>query len=148
MTEESNLVEHARRELEKISEDPEIVETYLKVIRAFDEMDPSGFSASIDVSVIHELLQFKNLSALTDDPDEWVHHTEEKWDEPGGVWQNVRNGEAFSRDGGKTYSLLTDMLKQPSHVSVHYEERAVLAEVSDVEIDSVLVTLGRERGET
>ena len=104
---ESNLMIHARRELELLGEEPEIVEGYLKMIQIFADMGHSGGSASVFIPTLNRLLQFKNLKPLTDDPDEWYHHTAEAWGEPGGVWQNVRNSEAFSDDGGKTYTLLS-----------------------------------------
>ena len=105
---ESNLMIHARRELELLGEEPEIVEGYLKMIQIFADMGHSGGSASVFIPTLTRLLQFKNLKPLTDDPDEWFHHTAEAWGEPGGVWQNVRNSEAFSDDGGKTYTLLSE----------------------------------------
>lgn len=104
----SNLVEHAKRELELIGEEPETIEGYLNVIQAFANMGHSGGSASIAIPVIHELLQFKNLSELTDDPKEWIHHSPEVFGEEQGVWQSARNPEAFSNDGGKTYYLLSE----------------------------------------
>lgn len=121
---ESNLMIHARRELELLGEEPEIVDGYLKMIQIFVDMGHSGGSASIFIPTLNRLLWFKNLTPLTDDPDEWVHHTEEVWGEPGGVWQNVRNGEAFSDDGGKTYTLLseeapTSESDKPKHHSAH-----------------------------
>ena len=121
---ESNLMIHARRELELLGEEPEIVEGYLKMIQIFADMGHSGGSASVFIPTLTRLLWFKNLTPLTDDPDEWVHHTAEVWGEPGGVWQNVRNGEAFSDDGGKTYTLLSEEAPtsdgdKPKHNSAH-----------------------------
>lgn len=115
----SNLVEHARRELSIVGEEPEFVEGYLKVIQAFADMGHSGGSASVAIPVINQLLQFKNLTPLTDDPDEWMHIAEAQWGEKGGVWQNRRNSEAFSKDGGKTYYLLSerDGNSRPVHIS-------------------------------
>ena len=104
----SNLVNHARRELELIGEEPNTVEGYLNVIQAFADMGHSGGSAFVAIPVINRLLQFKNLKPLTDNPDEWQHHTEEVYGAPGGVWQNRRNPEAFSSDGGKTYYILSE----------------------------------------
>ncbi len=104
----SNLVEHARHELELVGEESETIESYLKVIQAFADMGHSGGSASVAIPVIHELLQFKNLKSLTNDPDEWFYHGPETWGEKDGIWQNKRNSEAFSSDGGITYSLLSE----------------------------------------
>ena len=103
----SNLVDHARRELELIGEEPETVAGYLNVIQAFADMGHSGGSASVAIPVIHELLQFKNLRPLTNDPVEWFHHGEADAGRPD-LWQNVRNSEAFSNDGGKTFYLLSE----------------------------------------
>jgi len=105
---QSNLVDHARRELGYVGEEPETIAGYLKVIRAFADMGHSGGSASVAIPVINELLQFKNLTPLTDNPEEWEEHGPAKWDGTNGVWQNIRNGEAFSNDGGRTYYLLSN----------------------------------------
>lgn len=116
----SNLVEHARRELELIGEEPQTVEGYLKVIQAFADMGHSGGSASVAIPTINALLQYKNLKPLTDDPAEWNYHTEAVSGIEGGVWQNIRNSEAFSRDEGKTYYLLSD--GYPLNVATHKSE--------------------------
>lgn len=104
----SKLVEHAKRELELVGEEPETIEGYLKVVQAFADMGHSGGSASVAVPVINELLQFKNLRPLTDDPKEWHCHTAEDYGVNEDLWQNIRNGAAFSHDGGKTYYLVSD----------------------------------------
>jgi hypothetical protein len=111
--EESNLVTHARRELElfgQTEEDPEFAESIIKAVKGFTSYGHSGGSAPVAIAMLHDLLQHKNLSPLTDDPKEWIHHGPEVWPDGDdkGVWQNCRNGEAFSKDGGKTYYLLSD----------------------------------------
>jgi hypothetical protein len=103
----SNLVNHARHELELVGEDETTIEGYLRVIQAFADMNHSGGSAFVAIPVINELLQFRNLKPLTNNPDEWVFHGPQTWGAEGGVWQNKRNSEAFSHDGGKTYYLLS-----------------------------------------
>ena len=135
---ESNLMIHARRELELLGEEPEFVEGYLKMIQNFVDMGHSGGSASIFIPTLNRLLWFKNLTPLTDDPDEWVHHTEEVWGEPGGVWQNIRNGEAFSSDGGKTYTLLSEGPavkdgEKPVHTSRDHTQPYVWEDVETVQ---------------
>jgi hypothetical protein len=104
----SNLVDHARRELDLIGEEQETVDGYIRVIQAFADMGHSGGSASVAIPTINLLLQFKNLSALTSSPDEWMFVAPELWGEEGGIWQNRRDSEAFSNDGGKTYYLLSE----------------------------------------
>lgn len=124
--EESNFVTHARRELTALGEDQETIAGYLKVMQAYSEMGHSGGSHSVAVSVIYELLQFNNLTPLTNNPEEWFYHGEDVWGSEGGVWQNIRNGEAFSHDGGKTYYLLSeggnDRNRKPLHEAKQYEE--------------------------
>jgi len=92
----SNLVEHARRELLLLGEEPETVDGYLKIIQAFADMGHSGGSAAVAISVLPRLMSFENLTPLTANPDEWM--------EVGpGVWQSTRNSRMFSNDGGISY---------------------------------------------
>lgn len=102
----SNCVNHARRELELIGEEPETVEGYLRMIQIFSDMGHSGGSAYFFIPTLTRLLQFKNLRDLSNDPEEWMEIAEEI----GGpsLWQNRRCSEAFSNDGGKTYTLLSE----------------------------------------
>lgn len=104
----SNLVLHARQELERIGEEPETIEWYLKVIQAFADYGHSGESTSVCIPTLNDLLQFKNLSPLTNDPKEWIMHAPEVVGVESGVWQSVRNSEAFSNDGGNHYYLLSE----------------------------------------
>lgn len=118
--EDGNLVEHARRELELIGEEPDTIEGYLNVIRAFSAMGHSGGSASVAIPVIHDLLQYKHLSPITDSPDEWYDHGEMSGTP---LWQCIRNGALFSNDGGKTYYDVDDpkrtmMTSRPSDATV------------------------------
>ena len=112
----SNLVDHARRELELIGEDPEVIAGYLRIIQAFADMHPSGGMASVMIPTLNELLQFKNLKPLTNNPDEWIDHG-------GGFWQNARNSEAFSDDGGETYYLLSEGAYQGHPEPLHESEK-------------------------
>lgn len=122
----SNLVVYARRELELIGEDEDVIEWYLTVIQAFSDHGHSGESAFVTTNVIHDLLRYKPLSSLTNDPDEWQFITEDVWGIADGVWQSRRDGEAFSNDGGKTYYLLSeggnDKNREPLHTSITKEK--------------------------
>lgn len=100
------LVEHFRRELTLAGEDPDVVEWYLEIARKWAIYGHSGTSTEYALPILYKLLKYENLSPLTDDPSEWRYHNEEVWGQAGGVWQNIRNPKAFSRDGGKTYSLV------------------------------------------
>lgn len=117
----SNLVDYARRELELIGEEPDTIDSYLRVVQAFADMDHSGCSASVAIPVLQRLLSFKPLSDLTSDPAEWMNVSEAPGDE---CWQSRRDPTAFSSDGGLTYYLLEEcdaagsMETTPLHRSV------------------------------
>lgn len=100
-----NLVDHARRELTLIGEELETIDWYCRVVAEFASFGHSGGSASVAIPTLNALLQFKNLKPLTSSPDEWMNVS----DMSGyAMWQNIRNPEAFSDDGGKTYWLLSE----------------------------------------
>lgn len=111
---QSNLVNHARAELERIGEDKETTEGILKIVQAFADMGHSGGSASVAIPMINALLQFRPLGPLTNDPGEWQEISREM---SGGedLWQNRRDGRAFSHDAGNTYYLVDDKARQ-----IHY----------------------------
>lgn len=103
-----SLVEHARRELElsgQFAEDPAYAQSIVAAVAAFASYGHSGGSAGVGIHQLTTLLQFGNLSPLTDDPDEWHNVSKMSGSE---MWQNRRNSEAFSTDGGKTYYLLSE----------------------------------------
>lgn len=104
---ESNLVAHARRELRILGEDPETIRGLCRVVQTFANMGHSGGSAPYAIAYLERLLRFQPLSDLTDDPDEWIdRHADGTTPIP--LWQSNRNPEAFSTDGGKTYTLLSE----------------------------------------
>jgi hypothetical protein len=107
-TGESNFVKHARRELELIGEDQSTIDKVLNVMAAVGEMGLSGGSHGYVVSMLTELMQFHPLSPITNNPDEWIHIAGDIWGEEGGIWQNTRDSQLFSADGGKTYWSLAD----------------------------------------
>lgn len=96
-------VEHARRELQIIGEDPDVIEWYVEAVRAFMAYGHSGGSFVETLPVFNKLLRGEHLSALTDDPDEWYKHSAEMWDGESSIWQNKRNTAMLSTDKGKTY---------------------------------------------
>lgn len=113
----SNLIEHAKRELELVGqfdEDPAFAVSVLAAVSAFAAYPGhSGGSAMVGMQMLSELLQFRNLSPLTNDPDEWVKHSPEMWDGKNHVWQNNRRSDAFSNDGGLTYYTLEERDNPP-----------------------------------
>ncbi|MFE9491474.1 hypothetical protein ACFYNF_34395 [Streptomyces sp. NPDC006641] len=104
---ESNLVTHARRELRLLGEDPDTIRGLCNVVQAFADMGHSGSSAHFATQYLERLLRYQPLTELTDDPSEWIdRHAEGMTPTP--LWQSRRNSEAFSTDGGKTYTLLSE----------------------------------------
>lgn len=113
----SNLIDHAKRELEKcgqFKEDPAFAVSVLAAVSAFAAYPGhSGGSAMAGMQMLGDLLQFKNLSPLTNDPQEWEEHAPEMWDGVNGVWQNRRRSDAFSNDAGLTYYTLEERDNPP-----------------------------------
>lgn len=103
-----NLLNHAERELKLAGLDKEdsdyggmLYHSTLKLIKCFADEGHSGMSASIQIELFNRLARFKALTPLTNNPNEWM--------EVGiNVWQNNRDSECFSTDGGKTYYNLND----------------------------------------
>lgn len=102
---DSGLVLHAMRELALAGNDEDFNTSIIAAVEAFASYGHSGGSASVAIPMLHDLLQYKNLTPLTDDSDEWMNV--EMGDTP--CWQSRRNPQAFSNDGGKTYYLLSDI---------------------------------------
>ena len=96
----SDMVEHARRELERIGEEPDTIDWYLSVVHAFTAFGHSGGSADVMASVLERLLRYEALSELTADHTEWIDRSEISGTP---VWQNTRDSRAISHDGGITY---------------------------------------------
>lgn len=97
----SNLVQHARREIDLIGLPEKDRKLLLDMVERFAQYGHSGGSAQWFTVTLTRLLQFENLMSLTDNPNEWERVAED-------TWQSVRNSEAFSLDGGKTYYLLSE----------------------------------------
>lgn len=104
--EDSNLVAHAKRELERAGfYDDDVMygemlpNAIMELVETFALQGHSGMSASIVTGVLGRLLRFEPLIELTSDPDEWIEVGD-------GMWQNKRNPAAFSEDGGESWYLL------------------------------------------
>src|SRR5206468_4302904 len=120
-----SLVEHARRELERIGEDPEMTDHLVGVVAKFAEFGHSGGSASIAIPRLCKLLRQEPLSPITSDPDEWEDRSEIS-STP--LWQNKRDSRAFSEDGGKTWRLVGEADQQPAEEKIRWDGRVDDAE--------------------
>lgn len=105
LREDGNLVSHAKRELERLNNDNDFNQSIIKAVRAFSSYGHSGGSASVAIPLLNDLLQFKNLTPLTNNPEEWNDVSEMSGHS---LWQSKRNPEAFSEDKGVTYYLLSE----------------------------------------
>ena len=99
-----NLREHAVSEMEIAGVDDDIYgdmtsKAVLELIDVFEKQGHSGMSASLVLSIFNRVIDFGNLTPLTNDPDEWLHHER-------GTWQSKRNSSAFSTDQGNSYYLV------------------------------------------
>lgn len=115
-----NLREHAIREMELAGVDEDIYgdmvsKAVLGLIDTFSNQGHSGMSGSLVLSIFNRVVEYKNLSPLTSDPDEWLQH------EPG-TWQNKRNSEAFSFDQGQTYYLLSEAFWETEESGKRYRQ--------------------------
>ena len=93
----SNLLLYAKSELDLLGVDKKDKKRILKVIKAWGSYGDSGSSHDWFLQILTSLLRFKPLTPLTSDPSEW-------YEVGSGIWQNMRDGEMFSINGGKTWS--------------------------------------------
>lgn len=98
-----SLVEHAKRELElcgQMGEDPAYSQSIIAAVAAFASYGHSGGSAMVALEQMHKLLQYRTLSPLTSNPDEWMDRSEMSGSP---LWQNTRDPAAFSLNGGYSW---------------------------------------------
>lgn len=124
--EESNLVRHARRELELAGlfrKDSDyggmLGKAVVEIIQKFADQGHSGFSASYCLHLVERLGRFEALTPLTDNPDEWMECSL-VYGADVACWQSHRQSNCFSNDGGKTYYNI-DEKDRPTHESVKHE---------------------------
>lgn len=106
---QSNTYKHAERELKLLFGDDYsgdfyqgmLPESVLRLIEVFAAEGHSGTSASMATMLFSQLADFKALTPLTNNPDEWNKVGDRQW-------QNARQSCSFSHDGGVTYYTLED----------------------------------------
>lgn len=110
---DSPLVEYAHAELQRagmFDADADyggaLGHAVLEVVKVFARQEHSGMSAALSISLLGRLLQFRPLSPISGNPDEWQDVSEASG-EP--MWQNRRDGTAFSKNGGKSWYLLDEL---------------------------------------
>ena len=106
----SNILEHAKDELDRIgmtedsSDEMNVMmrKHILHMMNEFDEEGHSGFSASYAISILTKLMDFKPLSPLTGEDNEWGD-VREYGESPS--WQNKRRSSVFKNADGTCYDI-------------------------------------------
>lgn len=84
-------------------------EAVMELISTFANQGHSGYSAILDRELFDKLSNWKPLTELTDNPDEWMEVSEMCPEDQRPVFQSRRSPSCFSNDGGKTYYDLDEM---------------------------------------
>jgi len=114
--EHSNLVQHAKKELELSGwyDDDAIYgdllpESALELVRVFSNQGHSGMSASAITSIVSKLFKYELLSPLTGEDDEWYEVAD-------GVSQNKRCSHVFKDETG-VYDMDGKVFVEPNGVT-------------------------------
>jgi len=92
----SALSEHVDRELARTDLD-ETTKVNIRLITSlYDAYGYYGKTKSNIKEMIYDLVRFKSLTPITDDPAEWDEVAP-------GIWKNNRRSDTFSLNGGTTY---------------------------------------------
>lgn len=126
----SNLVEHAKKELQLaglFDKDSDyggmIGESVMELIKVLSKHGHSGLSHSITMQVFNKVADFKVLTSITNNPDEWMEITNGGKNSPP-LWQSNRQCSCFSNDGGKTYYDIDEkLIKGKQHRTIYKSEK-------------------------
>jgi hypothetical protein len=94
----SAMSKHAIVELSLIKEEPKIMLWYVSVLEAYNIMQLTEEASDHCLETLTRLIRYENLAPLTDEPMEWVKVGDD-------IWQSIRNYDAYSTNGGKTFKL-------------------------------------------
>lgn len=105
----SNILAHAQRELDLIGmteDSPDDMNRMMRkhilhMMQEFANEGHSGFSAHYAIGILTKLLEFKPLSPLTGEDDEWFKH--DYGVEP--HYQNKRRSSVFKDSNGECYDI-------------------------------------------
>lgn len=114
----SNLMKHAEREMRLAGlydADADygglIPEAVMALVKAHSEQGHSGGSHALTLQIFNRVANFKTLTPIGPDPQEW-NRLPENISGPEPTWQNNRQSSVFSLDGGKTWYDI-DTKKRP-----------------------------------
>ena len=106
----SNLLSHAMDELDRIGMTEDSTDEMnrsmrkhiLHMMQEFANEGHSGFSAQYAISILTKLMDFKPLSPLTGEDDEWIKHDYGVNDV---TYQNKRRSSVFKDGDGQCYDI-------------------------------------------
>ena len=106
----SNLLSHAEKELDLIGmkeDSPDEMNRMMRkhilhMMQEFANEGHSGMSAGYAISILTKLMDFKPLSPLTGEDDEWNEVSERAGHK---CWQNKRRSSVFKDDNGECYDI-------------------------------------------
>jgi hypothetical protein len=110
------IQEHALREFKlggmlDDSADPKtknIIKVITNMLTALQGLeDPDGTTMKAAIGLFIMVCNMRLVSPITDNPEEWANKTD--LEKGIALWQNVRDPNLFSGDGGKTYYVLDDI---------------------------------------
>lgn len=135
-----NLLDHAERELNLLNNDKDFNNSILAAVKGFSEYGHSGGSASYAIPLLNDLLQFKNVTPITDNPEDWTEVVPE-------LWQCRRNPEVFSDDGGRTYYSNSETLEDGTRL-VHQSKSYEPVEDCQEKSDDIYKNIGESQSES
>lgn len=121
--EESNLIKHAKQELELVgyrfdgSDDPmneQMAENILELIQTFAKQGHSGFSAPYCLETARKLMLYEPLKPLTGEDWEWVDVSEAAGET---LYQNKRCSRVFKDGQGDAFDIEGYIFREPSGVT-------------------------------
>lgn len=108
--EESNLVNHARRELAFLKTGDEMNEAMynhlIHMVSEFAKECHSGFSAKYAIAHLEKLLNFEPIGPLTGESHEWNYVADD-------LWQNNRCSRVFMNSKGEAWDIEGKVFIEP-----------------------------------
>lgn len=125
----SNLEAHAEAEMRRAGlydkgsdYDGMIPEAVMKLVRVHAAEGHSGASHWLTLQVFNKVINFKLLTPLTDNPEEWTQLGPDMMPEQ--TWQSRRQPSIFSRDAGKTWYDIDEKKEEGKPFTIHRSESA------------------------
>ena len=78
-----------------------IPEAVMALVKAHSEQGHSGGSHWMTLEIFNKVINFKALTPVSNDPEEWIDRGE-------GMFQSIRQSDLFSHDGLKTCYCVDD----------------------------------------